>query len=327
LSSVFDRVRGQGPAIETLVRALETGRVHHAYRFEGPPGVGKEMAAFALAQSLVCTKGGRLGCGECSACQRAVRLAEEDPHVPLHPDVVLVARGLYPAAVLGTASRESTGIGVEQIRRLVLSRVGFSPHEGRAFVFIVRDAEELTQQAANALLKTLEEPPQRTHFVLLTSRPRRLLDTIRSRTLSVRFGPLPDEVVEGILERHGRAKDHARAAEGSADIALSLSDEDAAQARTEFVKNAVDATLAPTLEGAIAFAQSRPEDRGDLRQNLLALCQHLSREAHDHVSGDTGLASAAARRYSIVHEALDAIEKNGQPALALEAMITRFRNA
>jgi len=149
LSSVFDRIRGQGPAIETLVRALENGRVHHAYRFEGPPGVGKEMAAFALAQSLVCAKGGRLGCGECSACQRAVRLAEEDPHVPLHPDVVLLGRGLYPAQVLGTASRESTGIGVEQIRRLVLSRVGFSPHEGRAFVFIIREAEDLTQQAAN----------------------------------------------------------------------------------------------------------------------------------------------------------------------------------
>jgi DNA polymerase-3 subunit delta' len=325
--NTFDRIHGQGPAVETLVRALENGRVHHAYRFEGPAGVGKEMAAFALAQSLVCTKGTPLGCGECGACQRAVRLAEEDPHVPLHPDVVLLGRGLYPAAVLGTASRESTGIGVEQIRRLVLSRVGFAPHEGRALVFIVREAEELTQQAANALLKTLEEPPLRTHFVLLTSRPRRLLDTVRSRTLSVRFGPLPDDVVEGILERHGRPKEHARSAEGSAETALALSDEDAARAQAEFVGNALEAISAPTLEGAIAFAQGRPEDRGDLRQNLLALCQHLAREAHEHLDGDARLASAAAKRYSMVHEALDAIERNGQPALALEAMITRFRSA
>jgi DNA polymerase III subunit delta' len=309
------------------VRALESGRVHHAYRFEGPTGVGKEMAAFALAQSLVCTKGGRLGCGECGACQRAVHLSDEDPHVPLHPDVVLLGRGLYPAAALGTASRESTGIGVEQIRRLVLSRVGFSPHEGRAFVFIVREAEDLTQQAANALLKTLEEPPQRTHFVLLTSRPRRLLDTIRSRTLSVRFGPLPEDVLEGILEQHGRSKECARAAEGSAEAALSLSDEEAARARSDFVKSAIEATLAPTLEGAIAFAQARPEDRDDLRQNLQALCRHLTREAHAQLSGDARLASLAAKRYSIVYEALDAIDRNGQPALALEAMITRFRNA
>ena len=325
--TVFAPIRAQGPAVETLVRALESGRVHHAYRFAGPAGVGKEMAAFALAQSLVCTKGGPLGCGECSACQRAVRLAQEDPHVPLHPDVVLLGRGLYPAAALGTASRESTGIGVEQIRRLVLSRAGFAPHEGRALVFIVRDAEELTQQAANALLKTLEEPPLRMHFVLLTSRPRRLLDTVRSRTLSVRFGPLPDDVVEGILEQHGRAKEHARSAEGSAEVALALSDEDAARARAEFVGNALEALQAPTLEGAIAFAQARPEDRGDLRDNLLALCQHLTREAHEHLGGDARRASAAAKRYSLVHEALDAIERNGQPALALEAMITRFRTA
>ena len=188
--SVFDRIRGQEPAVETLVRALRAGRVHHAYRFEGPPGVGKELAAFALAQSLVCERGGPVGCGACSACQRAVRIAEEDPHVPQHPDVVLLGRGLYPPAALGTATRETTGIGVEQVRRLVLSRVGFSPHEGRALVFIVRDADDFTAQAGNALLKTLEEPSARTHFVLLTSRANRLLDTIRSRTLPVRFARL-----------------------------------------------------------------------------------------------------------------------------------------
>jgi DNA polymerase-3 subunit delta' len=313
--------------VETLTRALSAGRVHHAYRFEGPPGVGKEIAAFALAQSLVCVKEGPLGCGACSACQRAVRLAEEDPHVPMHPDVVLLGRGLYPAAVLGTSTRETTGIGVEQVRRLVLSRVGFSPHEGHALVFIVRDAEELTPQAANALLKTLEEPPKSTHFVLITSRPSRLLDTIRSRTLSVRFGPLPEQVLESILEGQGKSKDHARDAEGSAETALALADETGAQARADFVNAAIEATLAPTLEGAIAFAQGRPNERGDLRQNLLSLCQDLSRAARERLGDDPQGARTAALRYALVLEALDAIERNGQPALALEAMITRFRTA
>jgi DNA polymerase-3 subunit delta' len=310
-----------------MVRALVAGRVHHAYRFEGPAGVGKEKAAFALAQSLVCTTGGALGCGKCSACQRAVRIADADPAVPQHPDVVLLGRGLYPAAALGTPSRETTGIGVEQIRRLVLSRTGFPPHEGRALVFIVREAEELTQQAANALLKTLEEPAQRTHFILLTSRPNRLLDTIRSRTLPVRFGPLPVAVVASILEEHGKSTEHAEAAEGSAAAALELSDEDASRARAEFVQGALDAASAVALDGAIVFAQTRPNERGDLRQNLLALSQQLAHDARHALADDGTRAVTAARRYALVVETLDAIDRNGQPGLALEAMIARFRNA
>src|SRR5262249_38301472 len=156
------------------------------------------LAAFALAQALVCEKG--TGCGSCSACRRAVTLSADEPRVPQHPDVVLLGKGLYRGLLSGG---EAMGIGVEQVRRIVLTRVGFPPHEGRALVFIVRDAEEITQQAANALLKTLEEPHQRTHFVLLTSRPSRLLDTIRSRCLPVRFAPLPDAVVGTLLERRG----------------------------------------------------------------------------------------------------------------------------
>ncbi len=323
---MFDHILGQGPAIETLVRALHSGRIHHAYRFEGPSGVGKERAAFALAQSLVCTTGGALGCGKCGGCLRAVRLAEDDPAVPQHPDVVLLGRGLYPPAALGTATRETMGIGVEQIRKLVLARIGFPPHEGRALVFIVRDAEELTLQAANALLKTLEEPPQRTHFVLLTSRPNRLLDTIRSRTLPLRFGPLPEAIIAQILTAHGKSTEHAQEAEGSAEAALGLADEEGARARAEFVRGALEATSSPTLDGAVVFAQSRPNERGDLRQNLLALSQHLAREARERLGVDDGRAATAARRHTLVTEALDALERNAQPGLALEAMITRFRN-
>jgi DNA polymerase III subunit delta' len=323
--SVFDSILGQSPAVETLVRALDGGRVHHAYRFEGPSGVGKERAAFALAQSLVCERGGPLGCGECTACRKAVRLSDEDPHVPQHPDVVLLQRGLYPASALGTASRETSAIGVEQVRRLVLARVGFPPHEGRAMVFIVRDAHELTQQAANALLKTLEEPPRQVHFVLLTSHPNRLLDTIRSRTLAVRFGPLPDAVVEKILVEHGKPKEHARRAEGSAERALSLADEDGARAREDFVRLAVEAVDAPELDLAIVFAGARPGERDELKENLLQLCHHFAIEARDGIMGAPGRAETAARRYRIVLEAVTAVERNAQPALALESMVARLR--
>jgi DNA polymerase-3 subunit delta' len=324
-ASVFDGIQGQDPAVQTLVRALRAGRVHHAYRFEGPDGVGKEMAAFALAQSLVCEQGGPLGCGACKACRRAVRLAEEDPCVPQHPDVVLLQRGLYPASVLGTTSRETAAIGVEQVRRLVLARVGFPPHEGRAMVFIVRDAHELTQQAANALLKTLEEPARQVHFVLLTSHTNRLLDTIRSRTLAVRFGPLPDEVVENILRERQQPTAHARLAGGSAAVALALSDDDAARARSEFVRAAVDAIAAPGLDAAVAFAGARPNERDDLKQNLLHLSHHFALEARDGAATDPARAETAARRYAVILDAVGSVERNGQPALQLESMVARLR--
>jgi DNA polymerase-3 subunit delta' len=322
---VFDRILGQRSAIETLVRALDTGRVHHAYRFEGPDGVGKEMAAFALAQALLCERDAAVGCGECSACRRATKLSDDDPRVPQHPDVLLLGRGLYPPSALGTQSRETVAIGVEQVRRVVLSRIGFPPHEGRALVVIVRAAHELSQQAANAFLKTLEEPPDRVHFVLITSQPNRLLDTIRSRTLAVRFAPLSEQVVATILERHGKPADVARLAGGSASAALSLADEERARTRAEFVRGADDAIHAPAIDAALAFAGSRPDDRDALIEQLRHLAQHYALGARDVVTERPRVAGTLAARHAVVSNAIEAVERNAQPALVLESMVARLR--
>src|SRR5262245_6765560 len=112
----FSHILGQETAIATLTVALQHGRVHHAYRFEGPDGTGKEMAAFALAQALVCAAGDPLGCGECDACRRAVTLSSEDPRIPVHPDVRLVERGLYPGETIGRTTDELKDISIAQIR-------------------------------------------------------------------------------------------------------------------------------------------------------------------------------------------------------------------
>src|SRR5690242_797134 len=108
----FTHILGQDTAIATLSRALESNRVHHAYRFEGPDGTGKEMAAFALAQALVCTSGNPLGCGACDACRRAITLAADRPRAPLHPDVRIVERGFYPPDVIGQRNEEAKEISV-----------------------------------------------------------------------------------------------------------------------------------------------------------------------------------------------------------------------
>ena len=320
----FDAIRAQDPAVETLTRALETGRVHHAYRFEGPAGVGKEMAAFALARALVCEEGERLGCGRCGACERAVTLSDEEPHVPLHPDVVLIARGLYPPSSLGASHPETVAIGVDQIRRIVLARAGYPPHEGRALVFIVRDADELTVQAANALLKTLEEPHHHTHFVLLTSRPSLLLDTVRSRTLPVRFGPLPTELLEQILTERGLPTAVAPLAEGSASLALALADESAMAARDDFASAILDAIDAPDLVPAIEAA-SGTHDRAALRAKLQYLAHRLARDAREAAQDAPTDALRSARRFQQVMEAMTAVNANAQAGLAIESLVLRLR--
>jgi len=321
----FEAVLGQGPAVETLERALRAGKLHHAYRFEGPPGVGKELTAFALARALVCEAPTPFACEKCPACHRAATFSEEDPKVPLHPDVVLVGRGVYPTSVLGSGVTEATGVSVEQIRRVVLARAGYPPHEGRALVFIVRNAEELTLQAANALLKTLEEPLDRTHFVLTTSRPNRLLDTVRSRTQAVRFGPLADDVVAHLLEARGLPTSVAALAQGSAELAFDLADEEAMHERDQFLAAAREAVDAPDLAAGLALAQSRANSRDALREQLSFLAQSLAGESKLRLADDPAAAERAARRYSVVMGTIAEVERNVAPTLALEAMVARLR--
>lgn len=323
---VFDRILGQPTAVETLRRALLSGRVHHAYRFEGPDGVGKELAAFALAQALVCPQKPAIGCGECSACRRAVTLSTEEPQVPQHPDVVLVERGLYPPGVLGRTSPETTGIGVEQIRRIVTARAAYPPYEATRLVFIFRAAHELTANAANALLKTLEEPQPGVHFILLTDQPRRLLDTIRSRTLPIRFGPLPDTAVLEILARGGHAAEErvVRFAGGSAGRALELCDSDQVARRERFVQDVLAATLAPDLGAALELTASSQLERAELGHDLQWLGQHFAGSVRREAVG-AGSMLGNANRYLEVQEALKALERNVPPALALEALIARLR--
>ncbi|HWA74394.1 MAG TPA: DNA polymerase III subunit [Polyangiaceae bacterium] len=317
----FDQIWGQDPAIQTLKRALESGHVHHAYRFEGPAGVGKMMTAQRFARALVCEQGG-LGCESCSACRRALTLSEDEPRVPIHPDVVWVARGLYRSV---TGQAEAGGIGVEQIRKVVLTRIGFSPHEGRALVFVIDDADEITLQAANSLLKTLEEPPPRTHFVLITSRPNRLLDTIRSRTLPVRFGPLPEAVLARILRERELSPDVAPFAEGSAAQALSLAQEDSLRERQEFANQVEAALVARDLAPGVRFAEAQKGDRDTLKGQLGFFAQALAAKAKQAVRAEPEQAERAARRHAAVLETISDIERNVQSALALEAMIQRLR--
>jgi DNA polymerase-3 subunit delta' len=325
----FDHLLGQQTAVETLTRALRGGHVHHAYRFEGMAGVGKELAAVALAQALLCASEEVLGCGQCDPCRRAASTCAQEPRLPLHPDLVLVERGLYPPETLGRREPESNEISVAQIRRVVLGRLPYPPHEGRARIFLVRRAEELSQSAANALLKALEEPKPRTHFVLLCAQPDRLLPTIRSRSLGVRFGPLPDEVVARILRAHGVPDDHVAAAValagGSAEAALEAADPERSAARQGFVDGVLAAVAAPELDVAVQLGEGYPGDRHRLLADLGALGAHYARQARAELARSPARAERTARCHALCGRTMDAVGHNASSQLSLIHLVLGLR--
>ncbi|MGE0548751.1 MAG: ATP-binding protein [Kofleriaceae bacterium] len=166
--SVWDTLNGQDRVVAQLQRAIERGRVPHAYLFSGPDGAALYDTAIALAMALSCQTAPGRGCGTCVPCEKIA--------AGIHPDVVTLVRE-------GAAQI----VPIESVRSQVIARIGLPPHEGAVRVFIVEEATALAPPAANALLKTLEEPPAQTMFVLCTTSPEQLLPTIRSRCQRVRF--------------------------------------------------------------------------------------------------------------------------------------------
>jgi len=341
-SDLLSQVRAQEAALRTIDYALESGRVHHAYLFVGPEGVGKELTAFGLAQALVCERRGAdagpglfgmtekppvRACGACSACLRAV--PREDTTLTVHPDVVVLERALYTAQQLGSRTGETQFISINQVRTLVLARAAFPPHEGRAKVFIIRRAEELHPSASNALLKTLEEPGASTHFILLTSQPEALLPTILSRTQRVRFAPLPDDVVADLLLAKGveaaRTKDAARLAGGSVEVGMLLADPDESEVRQRFVESALAATASPTIEPVLALAEAAKKDKDRLPSNVAALASELAVRAGEAARAGKPEAEALAIRGRFALAALEHLASNGAAQLVVEAMLMRMR--
>ena len=179
----FDSVVGHDRARALLARALRDRRLPPALLLCGPEGVGKRTLAIAAARALLCEAGAEESCGSCAACDRIER--------GLHPDVIALAPD------------DKGSIKIEPVRDLA-REIGARPFEGRARAFVVDDAHAMTEQAMNALLKSLEEPAATSHVFLVTGSPQALLPTIRSRCQVLRFGPIPHAVLERhLVERHG----------------------------------------------------------------------------------------------------------------------------
>lgn len=220
---MFKHLVGNQRAKDTLRRMLAGRRVPGALIFAGDEAIGKKLFALELAKALNCLAPvGVEACDKCSSCVRIAHFADALPDKSDDPKHI----NWSEHRDVGIVRADKRVINVHQVRDVELE-TNFRPHEGKARVFILEDADKMNMQASNALLKTLEEPAPTSHLILLTARPANLLTTIRSRCQTIRFAPLTaDEIEEYLLGNKKRAGEEARLAahiaRGRLGVALSL---------------------------------------------------------------------------------------------------------
>jgi len=271
--SVWDQLAGHKAVVGQLQAAV-AGGMTHAWLFTGPPGSGRSVAARAFAAALLCENG---GCGVCPSC-RQVRAGT-------HADLLLVRP-------------EGLSYGVRQTRDLVLRAAG-APAGGRWLVVLFEDADRCTEQAANALLKAIEEPAPRTVWLLCAPSSEDLVTTIRSRCRVVTLRVPPSEAVARVLvERdgidHDRALAAARAAQGHVGRARRLvTDPSAAARRAAVLQVPVQATsLGPALAVAASLVKSAEDEAKSVTEQLDEPEREALRQAFGEGSTGKGVAKA-----------------------------------
>ena len=310
----FAQMAGQEHVVRALSHALRSRRLHHAYLFTGTRGIGKTTVSRILAKSLNCTGSDGQGdvtdapCGQCPACTQI----DADRYI----DYI----------ELDAASNRS----IDEVRDLI-ERAAYKPSVGRYKVFMIDEAHQLTKDAFNALLKTLEEPPEYLKFVLATTDPEKMLPTVLSRCLQFNLRPLAPEVVrahleqvlgaEGVVHDAGALHLLARAARGSMRDALSLTDQAIAYGGGRLEHEAVRAMLgvaheevAPALVAALAA------------RDAAGACAHVQRLRESGVSAASTLDQMARLLQQMaVEQAVPGSfaedDPDGQPARELAARL------
>ncbi|MBI2828775.1 MAG: DNA polymerase III subunit delta' [Acidobacteria bacterium] len=333
-------IAGHPRLLSLLSRAMARQTLPPALLLSGPGGVGKRTTALALAETLNCPQPRTLGnwleidaCGACASCRRIAR--------GVHPDVIVLEPG------------ETGAIRIDEVRD-VIDRANYRPFEGRRRVVIVDEADTMAPAAQNALLKTLEEPPSASVFMLVSSMPDALLPTVRSRCPRLRFGALLAADVAGVLMRdHGYTEAEARAAaadaDGSIGCALAVRNvdlvgaRDAAQRLLEHaarVSNPVHRLeLARNLTGKkSATAAERDQLAVCLRAlasllrdlGVLAVRADTSSLANADLQADLGPLSDAfdsersTRAFTAVDRALGALERNVGPKVVADWLVLQL---
>jgi DNA polymerase-3 subunit delta' len=300
-------IHGHDDVIEQFRRAIGRGRLASSFLFTGPSGIGKRAFALKLAQAMLCqTRAEELldPCGACPACAQVL--------AGTHPDVIVVAKPADKAFI-----PVETFIGDREHRRQegLCHDIAVKPNLGGRKIAIINDADHLNAEGANALLKTLEEPPPRSVLILIGTSPAKQLPTIRSRCQLVRFRPLPLDAVADLLVSTGSVTDPGEAqrlaqySEGSIERALELADADLWTFRNTLCQRLAEASL-DTLQlgqGVAAFVDAAgkeaPARRSRFRQ-VLAFAAEFYRQLMRVQCGQPGSQDAELQRF--VQQALDA---------------------
>ena len=259
----FQAIRDQNVPVRLLQSMLRRKRVPNGLLFWGLSGVGKRTAAVEFAKALNCVQGGDDACDVCLTCQRILK--------GTHPDVTFVA-----------PLKKSRIIDVETMD-MITSMAALSPFESKWRVFIIQEADRMGIPPQNHFLKTLEEPPGNSVFILLTEFPGLLLPTIRSRCQRVRFGTLRPETVTELLRRDGsmpleQAQSLAAVAQGQMSRALDLAQTDKREIALDIAKRLEEG--ADPLAVAEEFAKHLEARRQEIKKTIEAEMQQAGSEEY-----------------------------------------------
>lgn len=339
-------IYGHEPLLDRLGGAIASGRFPQAALLTGPTGVGKQRVALWVGQALLCEQGPGNPCGACGGCRRVLGLGHPDLHwfVPIpRPKAGDPAKQVEEAReALGEVMQERRrdplwrrpdGMASHSLAsvRLLQRVVALTPYEGRRKVVIVGDAERLVVQesspeAANALLKVLEEPPADTTVMLTAADPQALLPTIRSRLVPVRVPRVSDEAVRAFLGTEldppvtGRALERRTLlAEGRIGRALWEAEAgDGADRAAEELLGAIEQGPAGWLPRALA--QGQWAARGEFSDLLDALAVRLRARLEAAAQGGDERAQRWLRALERVEETREAAQGNANPQLQLAAL-------
>ena len=327
------RTIGHDRAVNTLKRSLHEGRLSHAYLLVGPRHVGKMTLALDLAQAVNCL-GEERPCGRCDQCMRVAR--------GLHADIRVVGVTSEPAA----QGRSRVAIGIDQVRE-VRREASLKPYEGRGRVFIFDGAEHLSEEAANSLLKILEEPPEQVTLVLLASDADVLLPTIVSRCHRLELGPLSPTVVARELEDRfdtaaDQAREMARLSGGRIGWAFQAAEQpdllerraEALAAFEEAVRGGLERRFLYAADLAPSFGASRDAARQKIvlwlewwrdvlliKEGVPEFVTNLSRMDTIKAMADALTSAQIVGAVNAVQEVSDYLEHNINPRLALEELM------
>jgi DNA polymerase III subunit delta' len=335
----FSSIIGHRRVVTLLSRAIAHDSLPPSLLLAGPAGIGKRRIAKAVGAAVNCLQPRSAGtlerdaCGECPACRRIER--------GVHPDVILIEPG------------DTGTIKIEQVRD-VIDRAGYRPFEGRRRVVIIDEADAMVHAAQGALLKTLEEPPSASIFLLVSSLPDALLPTVRSRCPRIRFGLLSAaEVAEILVRDHDYTESDARAAaadaDGSVGQALSAEAADLTEARAaaqrileQAARTSDPSRLVESVKDVVGKKGSSAGERDQLAAclratasllrdlGLLAVRADASAIANSDLQPQLAALSRsydgdrATRAYSAVDQALAAIERNASPKVVVDWLVLQI---